>query len=107
MGFSRQEHWSGQLFSSSRDLPNPGIEPESPQVGSLPLSQQGSPQIMQSRTGIPSFLSLGPDEKRTKLPKCEFVEQGGGQFTSSLVKVKWPPFKIVDLMSSCVWLINM
>ena len=29
MGFSRQEHWSGLLFSSPGDLPNPGIEPAS------------------------------------------------------------------------------
>ena len=27
MGFSRQEYWSGLLFLSSGDLPNPGIEP--------------------------------------------------------------------------------
>ena len=30
MGFSRQEYWSGLLFPSPEDLPNPGIEPESP-----------------------------------------------------------------------------
>ena len=30
MGFSRQEYWSGLPFPSPRDLPNPGIEPESP-----------------------------------------------------------------------------
>ena len=29
MGFSRQEYWSGLPFSSPRDLPYPGIEPES------------------------------------------------------------------------------
>ena len=27
MGFSRQEYWSGLLFPSPRDLPNPGIGP--------------------------------------------------------------------------------
>ena len=26
MGFSRQEYWSGLLFSSPDDLPNPGTE---------------------------------------------------------------------------------
>ena len=38
MGFSRQEYWSGQLFPSPGDLPDPGIEPGSPafQVESLP-----------------------------------------------------------------------
>ena len=27
--FSRQEYWSGLLFSPSRDLPDPGMEPSS------------------------------------------------------------------------------
>ena len=30
MGFSRQEYWSGLLFPSAGDLPDPGIEPGSP-----------------------------------------------------------------------------
>ena len=30
MEFSRQEYWSGLPFSSPGDLPDPGIEPESP-----------------------------------------------------------------------------
>ena len=30
MEFSRQEYWSGLLFHSSGDPPNPGIEPGSP-----------------------------------------------------------------------------
>ena len=30
MGFSKQEYWSGVLFPSPEDLPNPGIEPGSP-----------------------------------------------------------------------------
>ena len=44
MEFSRQEYWSGLLFPSPGDLPNPGIKPvasvTSPalQVGSLPLN---------------------------------------------------------------------
>ena len=38
MGFSRQEYWSGLSFPSPGDLPNPGMEPESPalQAGSSP-----------------------------------------------------------------------
>ena len=31
MEFSRQEYWSGLLFPSPGDLPNPGIEPGSPE----------------------------------------------------------------------------
>ena len=30
VGFSRQEYWSGLPLPSPGDLPNPGIEPESP-----------------------------------------------------------------------------
>ena len=30
--FYRQEYWSGLLFSPPGDLPDPGIEPSSPQL---------------------------------------------------------------------------
>ena len=30
MEFSRQEYWSGLLFPSPGDLPDPGIKPRSP-----------------------------------------------------------------------------
>ena len=30
IGFSRQKYWSGLPLSSPGDLPDPGIEPESP-----------------------------------------------------------------------------
>ena len=30
LGFSKQEYWSGLPFPSPGDLPDPGIEPESP-----------------------------------------------------------------------------
>ena len=45
MGFSRQEYWSGLPFLSPRDLPNPGIKPQSPtlQADSLPTEFQGKP----------------------------------------------------------------
>ena len=45
MGFSRQDYWSGLLFLSPEDLPNPEIKPWSPalQAGSLPFELQGSP----------------------------------------------------------------
>ena len=44
MEFSRQEYWSGWLFPSPEDLPNPGIEPRSTtlQVDSFLSSHQGS-----------------------------------------------------------------
>ena len=48
MGFSRHESWSELPCLPPGDLPDPGIEPESPvspalQVDSFPLSHLGSP----------------------------------------------------------------
>ena len=45
IGFSRQEYWCGLLFSSSGDLPDPGIKLASSalRVDSLLLSHLGSP----------------------------------------------------------------
>ena len=45
MGFSRQEYWSGLLFPSPGDLPDPGFEPASPalQADSLPPELPGGP----------------------------------------------------------------
>ena len=45
MGSPKQEYWSRVPFSPPGDLPKPGIEPYllHRQVGSLPLSHQGSP----------------------------------------------------------------
>ena len=44
-GLSRQEYWSGLLFPSPGDLPDPVIEPGSPalQVDSLPTEPPGEP----------------------------------------------------------------
>ena len=45
MGFSRQEYWSELPFPSLEDLPNPGIEPESPalQADALTSEPPGKP----------------------------------------------------------------
>ena len=49
MGFSRQECWSGLLFPSPGDLPDPGIEPGPPtlQVDSLPTELSGKRGLVQ------------------------------------------------------------
>ena len=46
IGFPRQEHWTGLLFLSSGDLPNPGIEPTSPALagGFFTTEPPGKPQ---------------------------------------------------------------
>ena len=61
MGFSRQEYWSGLLCPTPGDLLNPGVKPTSPvspalQVGSLPLSPQGSPICFYFSTFAHAFL---------------------------------------------------
>ena len=45
MEFSRQEYWSGLPFPLPRDLPDPRIEPGSPelQADSLPSESPGKP----------------------------------------------------------------
>ena len=47
MGFSRQGYWSGLPFPSPGDLPDPGIEPQSPalQADSLPPELPGNPLV--------------------------------------------------------------
>ena len=56
--FCKQEHWSGLLFPSPGDLPNPGTDPRSPvaliwQIDSLPLNHLGSPN-----SGFYAYLCL-------------------------------------------------
>ena len=45
MEFSREEYWSGLPFDSPGDLPDPGIEPRSPelQADSLPTESPRKP----------------------------------------------------------------
>ena len=47
MGFPRQEYWSGLLFPSLEDLPNPGIEPASPALagGFFTIEPPGKPTL--------------------------------------------------------------
>jgi len=40
MGFSKQEYWSGLPFPSPGDLPDPGIEPESPTLEADALTSE-------------------------------------------------------------------
>jgi len=56
MEFSRPEHWSGELFPSPGDLPNPGIKPRplALQADSLPAEPQGKPK----NTGVGSVSLL-------------------------------------------------
>ena len=63
MEFSKQEYWSWLPFPSPRDLPDPGIEPASPelQADSLPSEPPGKPYItivMFSLSDLKQIISL-------------------------------------------------
>ena len=60
MQFSRQEYWSGLLFPSSGDLPDPRIEPRSPvlQAGSLPSEPPGKSVNLRSEVKSLSHVQL-------------------------------------------------
>ena len=60
MGLSRQKYWSGLPCPPPGDLPDPGIEPRSPespvlQVDSLPTEPPGKPPILWYVSVIHSF----------------------------------------------------
>ena len=63
MGFPGQEYWRGLPCPPPGDLPNAGIEPVAPaipalQVGSLPLSHQGSQTRNQTVSELVSYKPL-------------------------------------------------
>ena len=47
MGFSMQEYWSGLLFPSPGDLPDPGIEPGSPALQAHSLLSKPQQKLTQ------------------------------------------------------------
>ena len=61
MGFPRQEYWSGFLFPSAGDLPNPVIKPVSPawQADSLLLSNLGGQLDYGESQNTPMSRELG------------------------------------------------
>ena len=67
MGFSRQEHWSGLPFPSPGDLPDPGIEPASPelQADSLPSEPPGKPILLSKLGKMVALLLKSEDSVRT------------------------------------------
>ena len=68
MGFSRQEYWSGLLFPSLGDLPDPGNKPKSPALQADDLSTElwGKP----SYDPAISLLGIYPEETKTEKDTC-------------------------------------
>ena len=56
MVFSRQEYWSGLPFPPPGDLPNPGIEPVSPELAILYTEPLGGKQIIVVVVQLLSFV---------------------------------------------------
>ena len=50
MGFSRLEYWSGLPFPTAGDLPDPGMEPTSPELAGGFFTPPGKPQFAMSCT---------------------------------------------------------
>ena len=71
MGFPRQEHWSGLLFPSPGDLPDPGIEPASPALagGFFTAQAPGKPFPMNTYCLFWSSFVL----RSIKQPRCFFL----------------------------------
>ena len=85
MEFPRQEYWSGLLFPSPADLPDPGIEPRSPtlQADTLTSAPPGKPLNIriQSLRKPPSDTGLQIQVLTTKISKggkeARLKEEGG------------------------------
>ena len=82
MEFSRQEKWSGLPFSSSEELPNPGIEPWSPasKADSLLFELQGS--LVQAHSSTLQMLLLLSRFSRVRL--CATPQTAAHQAPPSL-----------------------
>ena len=78
MGFSRQEYWSGLLFPSPGDLPDPGIEPRS---STLWADSSPSEPPGKSNSQIPKGVSF-PTKKLKPAPE-DWQSPGGRKCWSS------------------------
>ena len=69
MGFARQEYWSGLLFPSPGDLPNPGIEPSTLQADALPSEPPQAIRHSQKKKTKKNFFFLLEVNKVSLFPK--------------------------------------
>ena len=118
MEFSRPEYWSGLLFPSPGDLPNPGIEPRSPalQVNPLPAEPPGKPkntgvvslsllqQIFLTQEIKPGSPALQEDSLPAELPECHLhhIDREGSCWTWSFWTMILPKCCIKS-MNQCFW----
>ena len=107
MGFSRQEYWSGLLFSSPGDLPDPGIEPGSPtfQADASPSESPGIHRSWGSWGGliICSWLGLFPALGLVPYSSSTFPPADKHALISRIIRKSPPPqscwFLLLNLRS--------
>ena len=85
MEFSRQEYWGGLPFPSPGDLPNPGIEPGSPELQQIlyHVSHQASIDLVTdfiSRLNFASFSLMG-NSHRSGWSRCFYWVSPGLKLT--------------------------
>ena len=96
VGFSTQEHGSGWLCPSPRELPDPGVEPGSPasQADSLRFERGEARKrgAERRRARCPSLRTLTPrPQARTRLSAVHVVLRGGGQRTAGIETLSSTP----------------
>ena len=92
MGFPRQEYWNGLSFPSPEDLPDLGIEPQSPalQADSLPSKLQGScpslsPIICSNSCPLSQWCHPTISSSVTHFCACSLSFPASGSFSVSLL----------------------
>ena len=118
MGFCRQEYWSGLLFPSPGDLPEPRIEPWSPtlQADSLLTELWGKPasHVIYPQLHLSSAVSKMAWAKSLPImgPRYPLKDLGSGKFSSLIYfflrkteiylrgkKKRWPMTELLPLCS--------
>ena len=92
MGFSRQEYWSGLLFPSPGNLPDPGIEPGSPalQADSLLTGPPGKTSLQKGCINL-FYSRVGRD-------KLSLLELNKGTLVYSQAEGQGPPSKPLSMI---------
>ena len=87
LGFSRQEHWSRLPFPAPTDLPDPGIEPSSPNL--CPLSPSRTPSLLWRLVSNKRDVSHLPlaEEAQGRFVPTVFQDHTGGVSLGFLIQV--------------------
>ena len=70
MGFSRQEYWTGLPFPSPADLPDPGIEPGSPELQADSLPSEPPREVQRQNDKPVTLPTIITKMKKTEHTKC-------------------------------------